>query len=116
MMGAQEVIFAATMGGAQAIGLDAQVGSLKEGAEADLAIINLSGPHQQPVYEPYSSLVFNSSALDVQLTVVAGREIFREGRMLTVDEPRLGARMKELQEKLSAASDALSKIKSFPKV
>jgi 5-methylthioadenosine/S-adenosylhomocysteine deaminase len=109
-MNAREVLFAATTGGAQAIGLDDRTGALVAGSQADLVIIKLDGAHQQPVYDAASTLVFSSSARDVLLTVVAGREIFRDGRVLTVDEERLRARMMEIQEKLSAAAAAWSKI------
>jgi 5-methylthioadenosine/S-adenosylhomocysteine deaminase len=108
MMNAREVLFAATTGGARATGLDDRTGALDEGLQADLAVINLDGAHQRPVYDAASTLVFSSSARDVLLTVVAGREIFRAGRVLTVDEERLSARMKEIQEKLIAAGAAWS--------
>jgi cytosine/adenosine deaminase-related metal-dependent hydrolase len=103
MMGAREALFTATLGGARACGLDDRTGALAEGLQADLVVINLKETHQRPLYDPLSALVFSSSARDVLLTVVAGREIFREGRVLTVDEERLCARMKEIQEKLKAA-------------
>ncbi|HEV7843270.1 MAG TPA: amidohydrolase family protein, partial [Pyrinomonadaceae bacterium] len=109
-MNAREVLFAATTGGARAIGLDDRTGALAQGLQADLVVINLDSAHQRPVYDAASALVFSSSARDVLLTVVAGREIFRNGRVLTVDEERLGTRMMEIQEKLSAAGAAWSKI------
>lgn len=101
MVGAREVLFNATLGGARAIGLDDRTGALREGLQADIVVINLNGEHQRPVYDAHSALVFSSSARDVRLTVVAGREIFRMGRVLTVDEARLSERMKEIQNKLS---------------
>jgi 5-methylthioadenosine/S-adenosylhomocysteine deaminase len=103
MIGAGEALFAATLGGARACGLDDRTGALAEGLQADLVVINLKDTHQHPVYDPLSALVFSSSARDVLLTVVAGREVYRDGRVLTVDEERLRARMKEIQEKLKAA-------------
>jgi cytosine/adenosine deaminase-related metal-dependent hydrolase len=108
MVRASGVLFAATTGGARAIGIDDRTGALAEGLQADLAIVNLARTHQQPVYDPLGALVFSSSARDVLLTVVAGREIYREGRVLTVDEERLSARMKEIQAKLKGADAALS--------
>jgi cytosine/adenosine deaminase-related metal-dependent hydrolase len=104
MMGAREALLTATLGGARAAGLDDRTGALAEGLQADLVVVNLKETHQLPFYDPSSALVFSSSARDVLLTVVAGREIFREGRVLTVDEEHLRARMKEIQEKLKAAT------------
>jgi cytosine/adenosine deaminase-related metal-dependent hydrolase len=74
---------------------------LTEGAQADLAVVSLRGVHQTPSYDPVATLIFSSSGRDVVLTVVAGREVFRAGRVTTVDEDRLRARMEEISAKLS---------------
>lgn len=74
---------------------------LTEGSQADLAVVSLTHAHQIPGYDPISSLIFNSSGRDVILTVVAGREVFRDGRVTTADEDQLRARMREIAEKLS---------------
>jgi len=73
---------------------------LSEGALADLAVVSLTGVHQLPSYDPIATLIFSSSGRDVILTVVAGREVYRNGRVLNVDEERLQARMKEVAEAL----------------
>jgi cytosine/adenosine deaminase-related metal-dependent hydrolase len=82
--------------------LKAATGDLKEGGQADLAVISLTGVHQLPSYDPAATLIFASSGRDVILTVVAGREVYRDGRVTTVDEDRLRARLKEISEKLLA--------------
>jgi 5-methylthioadenosine/S-adenosylhomocysteine deaminase len=81
--------------------LEAATGELREGTQADLTAISISGVHQVPSYDPVGTLIFASSARDVILTVVAGREVYREGRVTNVDEDRLRARMHEISEKLS---------------
>jgi cytosine/adenosine deaminase-related metal-dependent hydrolase len=98
MVNAQDVLFAATCGGARALGLDDKIGILAAGMEADLAIVALGGAHQIPVRDPLETLVFSSSGRDVLLTMVAGSEVYRQGRVLNVDEERLRARMKEIDE------------------
>ena len=80
--------------------LEASTGELREGGQADLTAISLTGVHQVPSYDPIGTLIFSSSGRDVLLTVVAGREVFRDGRVTTVDEDRLRARMHEISEKL----------------
>ena len=80
--------------------LEAATGDLKEGAQADLAVVSLTGVHQLPSYDPVATLIFASSGRDVILTVVAGQEVYRDGRVTTVDEDRLRARIKEISEKL----------------
>ncbi len=105
MMNARQALFTATAGGARALRLEEQVGGLSAGMQADIVILRLDGVHQRPVYDAASTLVFSSSARDVRLAGVAGREVFRDGRVLTVDEERLGARMKEIQEKCRRQND-----------
>jgi 5-methylthioadenosine/S-adenosylhomocysteine deaminase len=83
---AAQALFAATLGGARALGLDDQIGALVEGMQADVAVISLDGTHQQPVKDPVDALVFSSSGRDVVMTVVAGKEIYRNGQVVTVDE------------------------------
>src|SRR5882672_7604076 len=83
---AEQALFAATLGGARAVGLDNQIGALVEGMQADIAVVSLQGVHQQPVNNPADALIFSSSGRDVLLTMVAGREIYRDGKMSGVDE------------------------------
>jgi 5-methylthioadenosine/S-adenosylhomocysteine deaminase len=100
MLSAEEVLKTATVGGAKCLGINA--GELKVGRQADLAIVSLSGIHQLPVYDPVAALVFSSSGRDVVMTMVAGREVYRDGTVLNVDEARLRARIGEIATKLSA--------------
>jgi len=82
---AEQALRAATFGG-----------QLCEGAQADLTAVKLTGVHQTPSYDPVATLIFASSGRDVILTVIAGREVYRDGRVTTVDEDRLRARVKEI--------------------
>ncbi|HJT29888.1 MAG TPA: amidohydrolase family protein [Pyrinomonadaceae bacterium] len=74
---------------------------LSDGALADLAVVSLTGVHQLPSYDPIATLIFASSGRDVILTVVAGREVYRDGHVTTVDEDRIRSRMHEITEKLN---------------
>jgi cytosine/adenosine deaminase-related metal-dependent hydrolase len=87
---AEDALRAATFGG-----------ELREGAPADLAVVSLTGVHQLPNYDPVATLIFASSGHDVILTVVAGSEVYRNGRVSNVDEDRLRARMEEIEQRLS---------------
>jgi 5-methylthioadenosine/S-adenosylhomocysteine deaminase len=102
MIAAVEALTAATLGGARALGFEDEIGELREGCQADLTVLSLDGSHQLPSYDPVSTIVFASSGRDVILTVVAGREVFREGRVVGVDEDRLRARVKEIAGRLGA--------------
>jgi 5-methylthioadenosine/S-adenosylhomocysteine deaminase len=98
---AAEALQTATLGGARALGLEGQVGELKQGLQADFAVVSLDGTHQIPSYDATNTLIFSSSGRDVILTVVAGREVYCEGRVTPVDEERLRARMNEIAAKLN---------------
>ena len=101
---AQQALFDATAGGAQALDNDdAQTGTLAVGRQADLIAVRLDGAHQLPVYDPVNALVFASTGRDCVFTMVAGREIYRDGVVQTVDEERLRARVREIGARLAAA-------------
>jgi cytosine/adenosine deaminase-related metal-dependent hydrolase len=99
-LGAAEAMRMLTVGGAAALGLQEETGDLRAGLRADFAVIDLSGVHQQPSPDPLNTLIFSSSGRDVLLTMIAGKEVYREGKVITVDEERLGARMREVGSKL----------------
>jgi cytosine/adenosine deaminase-related metal-dependent hydrolase len=86
---AEQALFAATLGGARALGLDHQIGALVEGMQADITVVSLARTHQQPVNNPADTLVFSSSGRDVIMTVVAGKELYREGKVSSVDETEM---------------------------
>jgi len=102
MLSAHEALRLATIGGARALGRQEQIGTLQPGLPADFAVVSLGGRHQAPSYDPADTLIFSSSGQDVVLTVVAGREIYREGTITTIDETRLRSRLREIVERLSS--------------
>ncbi|HEX9544627.1 MAG TPA: amidohydrolase family protein [Pyrinomonadaceae bacterium] len=90
---AEKALFAATFGGARALGLDNQIGALAEGMQADVAVVSLNGVHQQPVNNPVDALIFSSSGRDVLLTLVAGKEVYRAGKVSAVNEAEVRTRI-----------------------
>lgn len=74
---AKEMLETATLGGAKALGLDDQIGSLEPGKQADIAVVSLANVAQQPVNDVHTALIFASNARDVVMTMVAGSEIYR---------------------------------------
>ena len=79
----------ATIGGARAIGQQARIGSLAAGKRADLIIVGMSKPRQQPLFDPISQIVYASRGDDVETTIVNGRVLMRDRQMLTLDEARV---------------------------
>jgi cytosine/adenosine deaminase-related metal-dependent hydrolase len=97
---AGEALFAATVGGARALNLDSEIGALAVGMSADLAVVDLRGPHQQPDTLPADNIIFSSSGRDVIFTVVAGKEVYRAGRGNTLAEPDFMQRLRTIRQKL----------------
>lgn len=84
----------ATLDAARCLGLDAQIGSLEIGKRADIIIVNLHAPHMWPLLlEPTSNvieqLVYSASAADVLTTIVDGKILMQDRRVLTLDEQTL---------------------------
>ncbi len=107
-LSAEQALFAATLGGARALGLDGEIGSLQQGMQADLTVVGLDGIHQQPVNEAVDTLIFSSSGRDVRMTMVAGKQIFRDGIVTTADEADLKSRLVVVRNKLEDAIKGLA--------
>jgi cytosine/adenosine deaminase-related metal-dependent hydrolase len=99
---AEQSLFAATLGGARALGLglDNQIGALAKGMQADIAVVSLSGAHQQPARDPADGLVFSSSGRDVLMTMVAGKEVYRDGTVRGADESEYRTRMETVRTQI----------------
>ncbi len=83
---AVEAFELATLGGARALGLDAEIGSLEVGKWADLAILDLRKPHAAVAGDDvYAQLVFSARAEDVRTVLVAGQPLVDQGRLLELD-------------------------------
>jgi len=97
---AMEIIETATLGGARALGLESEIGTLEAGKQADFAVFSLESPAQMPVHDVYSALLFASNARDCRLTVVAGEEIYRDGEARKVDGREIKAKMDKIGRKM----------------
>ena len=82
---ASQILHIATLGGARALGLEAEIGSLVPGKQADVIAVDLDAPETQPVYEPVSQLVYAASRSQVSHVWVAGRPLLHERECLTID-------------------------------
>ena len=95
-MSARTVLNMATTGGARALGMEDDIGSLKPGKKADVTIVAMDTPHLTPVYDPISHLVYSAKASDVRDVIVNGEIIVRRGRIMTVDEAELRAQVRAM--------------------
>lgn len=82
---AHRVLRMATLNGAKALGLDQQIGSLKPGKWADLAVVDLGVVEAQPVYHPLSQLIYATDRHQVTDVWVAGRPLLSNRELTTLD-------------------------------
>lgn len=102
VMDAGTVLTMATIGGAKAVGLDKEIGSLEIGKQADVIVVDTRAPHLFPMYNPVSHLVYSAKGSDVRDAIVAGRMLLKDRRLMTLD-------MEEIYEKVSAISSRIRK-------
>src|SRR5947209_4298832 len=93
----------ATMGGARALGLEREIGSLESGKRADMIVVRLDQPHATPLYEPVSQFVYALKASDVGDVMVNGRVVVRDRQVLTLDMKQVMAKTAEFQAKVQAS-------------
>ncbi len=84
-LSAADVLELATIGGARALGLGDRVGSLEVGKDADIAAFPLTHDKALPGTDPVATAVFALGGTDAVLTVVKGRELFRDGKIAGED-------------------------------
>ncbi len=83
---AAQVLELATLGGARALGLGAEIGSIEVGKCADLIVLDLEGPHAQPEdADLISRIVYSACTADVRHVIVDGRIVVRDGTLKTAD-------------------------------
>lgn len=82
---AYEVLRMATVEGARAMGLMGELGIIKEGALADVILLDLQKPHLQPLGDVVSTLVYSAKASDVEMVVVGGRVVVENRRVVGLD-------------------------------
>jgi 5-methylthioadenosine/S-adenosylhomocysteine deaminase len=79
-LSARDVVRAATLDGARALGLGDRIGTVEAGKEADLVALDLRAPHLVPVHDPYTSVVFSAGRSDVRHVLVAGSPVVVDGQ------------------------------------
>ncbi len=114
-LGAKEAVEMATLGGARALGLENQIGSLTPGKRADLCAVRINTLNSIPAYDPHNALVYAASASDVLATWVDGEPIYvrGEGGSSLSFFPNLD--LSEARDRLLAAAQNQRNWKALPK-
>jgi 5-methylthioadenosine/S-adenosylhomocysteine deaminase len=97
---AEKVVEMATLGGARALGLQEEIGSLEAGKRADLIVVEPDVAHAVPLYNIYSHLVYSLKGADVTTSIINGKLVMSEGRVLTLDEKRIKQKAREYQQRI----------------
>jgi 5-methylthioadenosine/S-adenosylhomocysteine deaminase len=100
---ARTVLRMATMGGAAALHMEDQIGSLEPGKKADLILIRAEGPNGLPCYHPESQLVYATRAEAVETVIVDGKILMERRRLRTLDTESIRRNCLRFARKIAAA-------------
>ncbi|MBI3952043.1 MAG: amidohydrolase family protein [Acidobacteria bacterium] len=100
-LASDDLLRVATLGGAEALGIEDQVGTLEAGKEADFIAISFAHLHTRPVHDPAAAIVFSCSADDVIFTAVQGRILFDGGQVQTMNQSAILDQLNRAAKKLT---------------
>lgn len=103
VVSAYQALELATRGSAHALGLEREIGQIKEGMRADIILVDFKQPHLTPRHNIEANLVYSASAADVTETIVNGQLLMENRKLLTVNEEEV---MKKASE---AAMDLVNR-------
>ncbi len=108
---AQQVLDWATRGGARAIGLEKEVGSLEAGKRADLFVVAPNTPKVVPIHDPAATLVYSCGEENVVMTIADGVILMRERVIQGLDEKEIVQRCQRVGLTLAERCGSNSKVK-----
>jgi 5-methylthioadenosine/S-adenosylhomocysteine deaminase len=80
--------------------MEKEIGSLEPGKKADLILVRMDGPHQTPLYNVLSQLVYATKGSDVDSAIINGQVVMENRKVLTIDEPAALAKAREYGERI----------------
>ena len=100
VIAAETALELATIGGAKALGLEAEIGSIEEGKKADLVLFDTRRPEWRALFNPVNNLVYSADGRSVHTVIVDGQVRVENYRPVFVEEGRLIDRVQSLGEEL----------------
>ena len=97
---AEEALAMATIGGAETLGMEQEIGSLEAGKCADIVVFDLSSFNTQPLDDPLKNLFYYGDVSNVKLTIVNGKIVFKDGIFPGVEENRVKKELKRISVQL----------------
>ena len=95
VISAQDALDMATIGGAKCLRMENELGTIEEGKLADLILVDLEKPHLTPIHNIVSHLVYSATGSDVSTTIINGRIVMKDRKVLTMNESEI---LKKTQE------------------
>ncbi|MCL4489605.1 MAG: amidohydrolase, partial [Chloroflexi bacterium] len=83
---AEQTLRMATLGGAEALGMEKAIGSLEPGKQADMIIVDFTGSHMRPVNKIENSLVYCANTHDIETVICDGKVVMENRQIQTFDE------------------------------
>lgn len=81
----KEIVRLATIGGAEALGMEQLIGSLEPGKQADITLVETESVNMFPLFDPYAVLVYSAQAHNVRDVFVAGSHVVKEKQLVRAD-------------------------------
>ncbi|MCL4519771.1 MAG: amidohydrolase [Thaumarchaeota archaeon] len=104
LMKSRETFELASAGGARSMHRVHEIGSIAKGKKADLMIVNISGVHSTPLYDPFNHLVYSAKSSDVRDVIVDGRVLVRDRKVPHIDIEGLKSEASKAVERLDLSS------------
>lgn len=108
---AEAVLEMATIHGAKALGLQDSIGSLEVGKKADFVAVDMRGIHHQPWFSAVSAIVYTATGRDVDIVVVDGKMVVKEGNLLTMNERDIVEEAKKRSKEVVKRAGLTEKVK-----
>ena len=102
VLDARTALKMATIDGARVLGMEDRIGSIEPGKCADLICVRMDRPHLTPVYHLYSHLVYTASGADVTASIIGGRLVMKDRKLLHAD-------LEEIMERVRRIAAAVAK-------
>jgi 5-methylthioadenosine/S-adenosylhomocysteine deaminase len=99
---ARQVVQMVTSRGATVLGLAPWVGTLEIGKKADLILVDMTGPHWVPCYDPFSHLVYAARGTDVDSVIIDGKMVVEGRKITTFDLEEVLDRVKGFSRQIGA--------------
>jgi len=108
VMPSEEILKVATNGGARALGIEREIGSLEVGKKADLLLVDRNHLDQMPIQDIYFIAANIVVGRDVKTVVIDGQVVMKNRELLTVDREEIDRRLAERLPKLMERFDRMT--------